>query len=72
MTPITLRRHERTLLPESARVIIRPFIPSSALRVRMDRTEPRAQQAAGLWWWLNRYNIDMGHIVTAAPTYDCV
>ena len=29
MTPITLRRHEITLVPESARVIIRPFIPSS-------------------------------------------
>jgi predicted GH43/DUF377 family glycosyl hydrolase len=29
MTTITLRRHEITLVPESARVIIRPFIPSS-------------------------------------------
>ncbi len=33
MTPITLRRHETTLLPESARVIIRPFIPSSTQRI---------------------------------------
>src|SRR5450759_3196745 len=33
MTPITLRRHETTLLPASARVIIRPFIPSSAHRI---------------------------------------
>jgi hypothetical protein len=29
MTPITPRRHEITLVPESARGIIRPFIPSS-------------------------------------------
>jgi predicted GH43/DUF377 family glycosyl hydrolase len=29
MSPIALRRHEITLVPESARVIIRPFIPSS-------------------------------------------
>jgi predicted GH43/DUF377 family glycosyl hydrolase len=33
MTPIAVRRHEMTLVPESARVIIRPFIPSSAHRV---------------------------------------
>jgi predicted GH43/DUF377 family glycosyl hydrolase len=29
MTTISLRRHELTLLPESGRVILRPFIPSS-------------------------------------------
>ncbi|BDU68063.1 glycosidase [Geothrix oryzae] len=33
MTPIPLRRHETMLVPESARVIIRPFIPSSSHRV---------------------------------------
>ncbi|HEY3400271.1 MAG TPA: glycoside hydrolase family 130 protein [Geothrix sp.] len=33
MTPITLRRHETTLAPQSARVIIRPFIPSNVHRV---------------------------------------
>jgi predicted GH43/DUF377 family glycosyl hydrolase len=33
MTPITLRRHDMTLTPESARVIIRPFIPSSTHHV---------------------------------------
>ncbi len=33
MTPIRLRRHEVTLLPESARVIIRPFIPSDIHRM---------------------------------------
>jgi len=33
MTPITLRRHELILLPESARVIIRPFIPSDPSRI---------------------------------------
>jgi predicted GH43/DUF377 family glycosyl hydrolase len=33
MTPITVRRHETTLFPESGRVIIRPFIPSSAQRI---------------------------------------
>ena len=33
MTPITIRRHELTLIPESARVIIRPFIPSSTHNV---------------------------------------
>lgn len=33
MTPITLRRHKLMLVPESARVIIRPFIPSSAHRI---------------------------------------
>lgn len=32
MKSIHLRRHEVTLVPESARVIIRPFIPSSAQR----------------------------------------
>ncbi|MDZ4288077.1 MAG: hypothetical protein U0984_08965 [Prosthecobacter sp.] len=29
MTPIRLRRHEVTFQPESARVIIRPFIPGN-------------------------------------------
>ena len=33
MTPITLRRHEVTLVPESARVILRPFIPSNTHRI---------------------------------------
>ncbi|MBL0313232.1 MAG: glycoside hydrolase family 130 protein [Holophagaceae bacterium] len=33
MTPITLRRLEILLVPESARVLIRPFIPSSAHRI---------------------------------------
>ena len=33
MSSIAMRRHEMTLVPESARVIIRPFIPSSAHRV---------------------------------------
>ena len=33
MSPIRLRRHEVTLLPESARVIIRPFIPSDIHRM---------------------------------------
>ncbi len=33
MTPIPLHRHETMLVPESARVIIRPFIPSSSHRV---------------------------------------
>ncbi len=33
MSPIRLRRHEATLLPESARVILRPFIPSSVQRI---------------------------------------
>jgi predicted GH43/DUF377 family glycosyl hydrolase len=33
MTPLTLRRHEPTLVPEAGRVIIRPFIPSNAHRV---------------------------------------
>ena len=33
MSHIRLRRHEVTLLPESARVIIRPFIPSEAHRI---------------------------------------
>lgn len=33
MTPITLRRHDMLLVPESARVIIRPFIPSSTHRI---------------------------------------
>ncbi|MEI6345066.1 MAG: glycoside hydrolase family 130 protein [Verrucomicrobiota bacterium] len=33
MTSITLRRHELILLPESARVIIRPFIPSDPNRI---------------------------------------
>ncbi|WP_243305217.1 glycoside hydrolase family 130 protein [Geothrix oryzisoli] len=33
MTTIPLRRHDVTLVPESARVIIRPFVPSSAHRI---------------------------------------
>ena len=33
MTSIRLRRHEVILLPESARVIIRPFIPAEAHRI---------------------------------------
>lgn len=33
MSPVHLCRHEVTLLPESARVIIRPFIPSENQRV---------------------------------------
>ncbi len=33
MTPIPLRRHDTTLAPESARVILRPFIPSSTHRI---------------------------------------
>jgi predicted GH43/DUF377 family glycosyl hydrolase len=33
MTPIQLRHHHVSLLPESSRVIIRPFIPSSIQRV---------------------------------------
>jgi predicted GH43/DUF377 family glycosyl hydrolase len=33
MNPIRLCRHEVTLLPESARVIIRPFIPADAQRI---------------------------------------
>ncbi len=32
MSAITLRRHDLTLVPESARVILRPFIPSSTHR----------------------------------------
>lgn len=34
MTPIRIRRHAVTLLPDSARVIIRPFIPADPSRVR--------------------------------------
>ena len=33
MSPIRLCRHEVTLLPESARVIIRPFVPSDVHRI---------------------------------------
>ncbi len=33
MNPITLRRHEMALVPESARVILRPFIPGSTHRI---------------------------------------
>ena len=33
MNPIAIRRHDITVLPESARVMLRPFIPSEALRV---------------------------------------
>jgi len=33
MSPITLRRHEMALVPESARVILRPFIPGSTHRI---------------------------------------
>lgn len=33
MTPVHLRRHEIMLLPESARVLIRPFIPSEEHRI---------------------------------------
>ena len=30
MIPIRIRRHEITLIPDSARVIIRPFIPGQS------------------------------------------
>src|SRR5512145_2470230 len=33
MSPIHLRRYEMALVPESARVIIRPFIPTSTHRI---------------------------------------
>ena len=33
MTAIRIRHHEGTLLPESARVIVRPFIPTSVHRI---------------------------------------
>ncbi|MBI5504467.1 MAG: glycoside hydrolase family 130 protein, partial [Deltaproteobacteria bacterium] len=33
MSPVRLRRHDVTLLPQSARVILRPFIPASAHQV---------------------------------------
>ena len=33
MNTLQIRRHEITLLPDSARVIIRPFIPASAQRI---------------------------------------
>lgn len=33
MSPVRLRRHKVTLLPESARVIIRPFIPAEVARI---------------------------------------
>jgi predicted GH43/DUF377 family glycosyl hydrolase len=33
MTAIPIRRHESTLVPQSARVILRPFIPSSVPRI---------------------------------------
>jgi len=33
MSPIRIRRHEVTLLPESARVILRPFIPADIQRI---------------------------------------
>jgi predicted GH43/DUF377 family glycosyl hydrolase len=33
VSPVRIRRHELRLLPESARVIIRPFIPSGAQRI---------------------------------------
>ena len=50
MNTIRIRRHEITLLPQSARVIIRPFIPGSARRIAIiiDRalalTEQEAEQ----------------------------
>jgi predicted GH43/DUF377 family glycosyl hydrolase len=33
VSPVRIRRHELRLLPESARVIIRPFVPSGAQRI---------------------------------------
>ncbi len=33
MTPLTLRHHDVSLVPESARVILRPFIPSHVQRI---------------------------------------
>jgi predicted GH43/DUF377 family glycosyl hydrolase len=33
MSPVTLRRHEIMLVPQSARVIIRPFVPSGVQRI---------------------------------------
>ncbi len=51
MNPVRLRRHEITVLPETARVIIRPFIPSNVhlIAAVLDRalalTEPEVVRA---------------------------
>ncbi len=52
MTPIRLRRHELTFQPESARVIIRPFIPSEAWRVAsiLDRALALSDEDAAAQW----------------------
>ncbi len=57
MKPIRIRRHDITLLPDSARVIIRPFIPGSsqyittiigrALALTEDEVSPRACHRPG-------------------------
>ncbi|GMV91383.1 MAG: glycosidase [Candidatus Hydrogenedentota bacterium] len=50
MTTIRMRRHEVTLLPESARVIIRPFVPNDPERIAaiigraLARTEEEAEK----------------------------
>jgi predicted GH43/DUF377 family glycosyl hydrolase len=33
MSPVTLRRHDITLVPQTSRVILRPFIPANPLRI---------------------------------------
>ena len=46
MNTIRIRRHEITLLPQSARVIIRPFIPGSArsIAIIIDRALALTEQ----------------------------
>jgi hypothetical protein len=44
MSPVTIRRHDITLQPESGRVIIRPFIPGKPqIRQTIIRSRPRTE-----------------------------
>jgi hypothetical protein len=54
MSRVPLRRHDLTLLPESARVIIRPFIPGEVQRITtiigraLSLTEQEVGEARGV------------------------
>lgn len=63
MIPIHIRRHELTLLPESARVIIRPFIPLNTQRITtiIGRALAMSEEESTRAWETVRQEFDSRH-----------
>lgn len=63
MSPIQIRRHEVTLLPESSRVIIRPFIPGNTERITtiLGRALAMSEEDAALALEAVRQEFDSRH-----------